>query len=93
MIGSHRDARLPDACGLLGAILYDGGMPSVEIDLKDETLANLRSAAERAALSVPELIARMIERDAQLLSVDPDVAQATDEVIERYRPVLRRLAQ
>ena len=68
-------------------------MPAIEIDLKDETLAYLRLAAERAGLSLPELVARMVEHDARALPVDADVARATDEVIERYRPVLHRLAQ
>jgi hypothetical protein len=68
-------------------------MPTVAVDLDVETYDWLTKQAADRGTSVGDLVARLARAEAALFDVDPDIGAVTAEVIERYRPVLRRLGE
>ncbi len=68
-------------------------MPAVTIELDAETYRRLAKRAAEAGTSLDELVGRLARAEAANAEVAPDVERAAAEVIERYRPVLRRLGE
>jgi hypothetical protein len=68
-------------------------MPAVTVDLDLETYERLAKRAADANTSLSEFMGRLARAEAASVDVSPDVARITADVVERYRPVLRRLGE
>jgi hypothetical protein len=73
---------------------YTWRMVRLTIELDDVTYARLAATAAAKGITVAALMEQSAERGARDdESPAPDFEQAGTEVIEEYRPVLRRLAE
>lgn len=71
---------------------YHGGM-GMTLRLSDEDDATLSALAESEGISKNEAALRAIRERAERMSRDDEVRRLTREAIDRYGPLLDRLAQ
>ncbi len=68
-------------------------MPAITIELDDDTLHRLRTAAEREGVSVDEIVTAATRQYVISWASGPKVDAVIADVISHYAPVLHRLAE
>jgi phosphatidylserine/phosphatidylglycerophosphate/cardiolipin synthase-like enzyme len=69
-------------------------MTTVTVQLPDDVYSSLLAQARSCGVTVEALIAASAEAQSRLApELSPEAQSAMTELIEKYRPVFRRLAQ
>jgi hypothetical protein len=65
-------------------------METIEIQLAEQTAANLHKAANKLGVTVEELLQAIVEE--KLARLDEDFLSATNYILEKNKELYRRLA-